>query len=233
MPTTQGALKRWKKRAESGAQCDLQAGLQGYIGDTTNPRPSDTMMRLTLTKGDEASVWNQIMKTTTSQNGTPTTQPTVADLIKVKLGAFKHTKKALARQSGALWNGVTQHMKAQMLQCSCGKGEQDAFHVWHECSHSQEVLKAACNSIEGAWPQVAQLQGWAGASVQDRVTRALSVEQWSDRLQLKGAMVAAIVAAIQGHDNDLKEANKGFREQIRMKSITPNRQRARVVPIAV
>ena len=58
MPARVGALKRWKKRMEAGAQSDLHAYQQEYLQNTTNLRPSDTMMRLTLTqRGDEASLW--------------------------------------------------------------------------------------------------------------------------------------------------------------------------------
>ena len=124
-------------------------------------------------------------------------------------------------------------MQAQMLQCPCGNGEQDAFHVWHECSHSHCAMEAACESIERAWPQAAQLPGWSGASVRDRVQRALSLGHWDDQQQLKCAMVKAVLDAMRKHNDFLQESNRGFKQQIRHRSIARNRQRTRTVAVAV
>ena len=99
----------------------------------------------------------------------------VAAVIKAKLGSFEHTKVAIKRRAPPprTWSKVPQQMRAQLLQCQCGQGQQDAYHLWCECPHSEQVMIDVCDSIQQRWPAVAQLLGWQSYGAHEQVKRTL------------------------------------------------------------
>ena len=165
---------------------------------------------------DEAQEWLCMMERSDAATCTPAQR--VAAVIKTKLGCFEHTKVAIQRRAPSrAWGKVPQHMREQLLQCQCGQGQQDAYHLWHECSHSQRVMVEVCASIEQRWPEMMQLPGWTMCNARERVRRILSLKEWADsphQRVLKGRCASIVVGAMQMHGAELELHNLGLRRQI-------------------
>ena len=142
----------------------------------------------------------------------------VAAVIKAKLGSFEHTKMAIKRRAPPrTWTQVPQHMRHQLLQCQCGRGQQDAYHLWCECPHSEQVMIAACDSIQQRWPAVAQLPEWQVYGARERVKRILTLNGWAlndDQRLLKLRAASIVVGAMQMHNAELELRNLGLQRQI-------------------
>jgi len=178
MPLRKGAVKQWKQRRVAAATRERHLRWAEYATDTTKPRPSDTMMRGTLSPcPDEAAEWLRTMHRDDSAERAPGQR--VGDIIRVKLGSFEHTRVAISRRMGLRRSDLPDPMRQQVLQCPCGRGQQDAYHVWHECPHSERLMEDACSSIEGMWPEVLQLPGWGTLSTRARVKGLLTVTTWA------------------------------------------------------
>ena len=61
---------------------------------------------------------------------------------KFKIGALNFTKKAQSQQANIqpVWRSLSKQQKAGLLQCSCGKGEHTATHLWKECPIARPIL---------------------------------------------------------------------------------------------
>ena len=216
MPQRKAARKKWKRRREEAAQSDRLRAWEAYVADPKH-RPSDTVMRRTLSGcKDEAQEWLCMMERSDAATCTPAQR--VAAVIKTKLGCFEHTKVAIQRRAPSrAWGKVPQHMREQLLQCQCGQGQQDAYHLWHECSHSQRVMVEVCASIEQRWPEVMQLPSWTTCNARERVRRILSLKEWADsphQRVLKGRCASIVVGAMQMHGAELELHNLGLRRQL-------------------
>jgi len=110
-------------------------------------------------------------------------------------------------------------MKQQLLRCPCDKGQQDAYHLWRECSQTERVMEEACALIVQKWPEAAQLPGWAPSSVRERVRRVLAVDEWrdtDDQCRLKGRAASIITGAMGMHNADLELDNHGLQRCIKI-----------------
>ena len=218
MPKGNGAVKRWKKRRARGARDERRQLREEYTNDATNARPSDVMMRITPSHcSDEATEWRRIMDRTDAAEWQPVQR--VADVIKVKLGSFVNTRVAISRRAGPSWGRVPDDMKVQLLRCPCGEGQQDAYHLWRECSQTERVMEEACALIVQKWPEAAQLPGWAPSSVRERVRRVLAVDEWrdtDDQCRLKGRAASIITGAMGMHNADLELDNHGLQRCIKI-----------------
>ena len=216
LPQRKAARKKWKKRREAAARQEHRREWEAYVTDVTTPRPLDTMMRRTLTCGDEANGWLSIMERSDTAMRTPVQR--VAAVIKAKLGSFAHTKMAIKRRAPPrAWSKVPQHMQHQLLQCQCGRGQQDAYHLWCECTHSEQVMIEACDAIHHRWPAVAQLPGWQVYGARERVKRILTLNEWAlndDQRLLKGRAASIVVGAMEMYNNELELRNLGLQRQI-------------------
>ena len=174
------------------------------------------MMRRTLTCGDEAEGWLSIMERSDTAMRTPVQR--VAAVIKAKLGSFAHTKMAIKRRAPPrAWSKVPQHMRHQLLQCQCGRGQQDAYHLWCECTHSEQVMIEACDAIHHRWPAVVQLPGWQVYGARERVKRILTLNEWAlndDQRLLKGRAASIVVGAMEMYNDELELRNLGLQRQI-------------------
>ena len=174
-------------------------------------------MRITPSHyADEATEWLRIMDRADAVEWSPAQR--VADVIKAKLGSFVNTRVAISRRAGPSWRRVPDQMKAHLLQCPCGNGQQDAYHLWRECSQTEQVMEEACDLIVNKWPEAAQLPGWAPASVRERVRRVLAVNEWrdtDDQCRLKGCAASIITGAMGMHNADLELDNHGLQRCIK------------------
>ena len=97
IPQRKAAKKKWKKRREAAARQEHRSEWEAYVTDVATLRPSDTMMRCTLTCADEAKGWLSLMQRSDATTRTPLQR--VAAVIKAKLGSFEHTKMAIKRRA--------------------------------------------------------------------------------------------------------------------------------------
>ena len=124
---------------------------------------------------------------------------------------------AISRRMGLRRSDLPDPMRQQVLQCPCGRGQQDAYHVWHECPHSERLMEDACGSIAATWPEVLQLPGWGTLSVRARVKGLLTVTAWASteaQRTLKGRAASVVTCALQRHDMDLHLENIRWPQQL-------------------
>ena len=136
----------------------------------------------------------------------------VGDIIRVKLGSFEHTRVAISRRMGLRRSDLPDPMRQQVLQCPCGRGQQDAYHVWHECPHSERLMKDACSSID-----VLQLPGWGTLSTRARVKGLMTVTTCASteaQRTLKGRAASVVACTMQRRDMDLHLDNIRWPRQL-------------------
>ena len=93
----QSTRKKWKQRREAAARQEHCGEWEAYVTDVATLRPSDMMMRRTLTCADKARGWLSFMQRSDATVRTPVQR--VAAVIKAKLDSFEHTKMAIKRRA--------------------------------------------------------------------------------------------------------------------------------------
>ena len=134
MPINRNQSKKWRASLNGHLrQVHLDAIHLAQQQAEEQPQSSDNLLISSLiTRAGQARLWEEAV-------------PCMATRVsahKFKIGALSFTKKAQSQQANIqpVWKPLTKLQKANLLQCSCGKGEHTATHLWKECSIAQPIL---------------------------------------------------------------------------------------------
>ena len=196
-PLTKAGCARWKNRATRRARGDHAAGLARFAVAAMQEggRPSDCMMRATLSSlSDQDACWAEVFPDAARRRV----------LYRAKLGAFPNARVPLSRRHPR-WSSVPAPGRAALLDCPCGRGQQDAYHLWRECDFSRGRLTDALHALEaqGLVPS-GRLQQWQQMSLDARLHNVLSPHSWrasADDLEFKRTAAMQVVAAMSHVDS--------------------------------
>ena len=128
------------------------------------------------------------------------------DLYRAKLGAFKNTRKALSRRDPR-WNQLAPHVKEDLLQCPCEGGQQDSYHLWHECVHSQHFLSQLLghDSIKCLLPAHRAIE-WERMGLSEKVKVVMAPHIWTEAAEFKRFSADIVTKAMMDFDRHLPTA---------------------------
>ena len=157
----------WKRVSRDAAQSlvgDRVASLRVDLGR------SDCMYISTMV-GDEARRWSALL---------PSCRLRVA-LRRLKLGMIPHLKKTMSKcmpaNVGCAWRLLSDATQADLLQCQCGCGEQNAGHVWHQCMYTDHMRIAVVDAATRVVDDLASARDrawWHGLDAAECVAHVVS-----------------------------------------------------------
>ena len=92
-----------------------------------------------------------------------------------------------------------------MIQCDCGCGEQDAYHMWFECAHFNSFLKKEYDRMAAGIPGSLASQ-WQSSSVSPITQHLLDPSKWigdQQQRKFKALAVLELVQAARKYDSDV------------------------------
>ena len=105
------------------------------------------------------------------------------------------------------WSSVPALGRDVLLACPCGRGQQDAYHLWRECRVSRGHLTDALDALEarGLVPSD-RLQQWRQMSLDARLHNVLSSHLWrasTADLEFKRMATMQVVATMSHLDTQV------------------------------
>ena len=131
---------------------------------------------------------------------------------------FVNTKVTASRRCKR-WSELTHQQQTDLLACDCGKGQQDAYHVWFECDSFSRYIAVWFKTLNDGMPVLPALQQTLqGMSSQQILAYFLTLPNGSDStaiLKYKAQGAASLVRAVKKFDmavldNQLYDFNLHF-----------------------
>ena len=115
---------------------------------------------------------------------------------------------------GCAWRLLSDATQADLLQCQCGCGEQNAGHVWHQCMYTDHMRIAvvdAATRVVGDLASARDRAWWHGLDAAECVAHVVSskcvMDDVTERM-LRSVCVPLVVSSFEEAMSDLE--NDGF-----------------------
>ena len=147
------------------------------------------------------------------------TEHEIKAMVKFLLGGFNNTRVATSRTAPG-WPGVPVPFRKSQLQCPCGKGKQDAYHLWKECQYMPILLTEFWSSVVGKAHHSVQglltsLQGDPVASAH-QLLHPNSFQDTTHHRQFKLAAIRQLLSTLQLFDDALLPTRTTLKNNARM-----------------